>query len=245
MGALSDFALKVENTLYRGGSLLARKSPDYASHAITKVKDTTADATVNYDTFTVDGNLADEFVVDDQIEVSGSTSNDGFYTIATVGYDSANDKTNIKVSEEIPDSTADGVLYLSRYENLGAVREATAEWDVNETEAGTNGRTKELSLDLTLSVTLQQTSDTELENLNYLTESLLEILFLPSHRSTSLAGDTATSTIQDLTENGFWVDGVLAQTQGNINFMGEGSGITITIPMRITPSMLGSKISLI
>ncbi|MFB6225154.1 MAG: hypothetical protein ABEI13_01735, partial [Candidatus Paceibacteria bacterium] len=48
--------------------------------------------------------------VNQEIEVIGSTGNDGTYTINTLNYDSTNDETDITVDENISDSTADGQI---------------------------------------------------------------------------------------------------------------------------------------
>jgi len=60
--------------------------------------------------FTVPGDVTDLFAVDQAILVNGSTGNDGTYTITNLSYDSGNNETDITVSEDVTDSTADGQI---------------------------------------------------------------------------------------------------------------------------------------
>jgi len=61
------------------------------------------------DTVEVSGDKTSELSAPDKIEITGSTGNDGIYTVTNVAYDvNANGNTTITVSESIGDSTADG-----------------------------------------------------------------------------------------------------------------------------------------
>lgn len=60
--------------------------------------------------FTVNGDKTQELVVDQAIEVIGSTGNNGTYTISNLSYDGVNDETDITVNEDITNSTADGTI---------------------------------------------------------------------------------------------------------------------------------------
>lgn len=75
------------------------------SHAIIGVN-TGAAGTAS---FIVQGNRLADLGVGSSAEVTGSTGNDGIYTIrAGSAYDSNTDETTINVEEAIPDATADG-----------------------------------------------------------------------------------------------------------------------------------------
>lgn len=54
----------------------------------------------------------------DEFTVSGSTGNDGTYTVSSLTYDSENDRTEIHVSESVDDSTADGSISYFRQPDL-------------------------------------------------------------------------------------------------------------------------------
>jgi len=80
--------------------LSAAKIPD-AEASITGVDDTAG-------TFTVSGDVSTLLATGDIFTVTGSTGNDGEYTVDSLSYDSNNDETTITVKESIPDTTADG-----------------------------------------------------------------------------------------------------------------------------------------
>ncbi|AFH22345.1 hypothetical protein OSG_eHP23_00080 [environmental Halophage eHP-23] len=63
------------------------------------------------DVFVVAGDQTDVLEVNQAIEVVKSTGNDGTYTISSLSYDSTNNETDISVSENVSDSTADGVIF--------------------------------------------------------------------------------------------------------------------------------------
>lgn len=64
--------------------------------------DTTAD------TFTFSGDVTADFPQGTRFEISGSTGNDGSYTVSSTSYDSTADTTTVSVYESIGDGTADG-----------------------------------------------------------------------------------------------------------------------------------------
>lgn len=80
--------------------MTSAKIPD-AEAAITGVDDTAG-------TFTVGGDVSALLATGDIFTVTGSTGNDGEYTVDSISYDSNNDETTITVKETISDSTADG-----------------------------------------------------------------------------------------------------------------------------------------
>lgn len=65
----------------------------------------TADAGAN--TFTVEGDVTGDFATGDKFKVTGSTGNDGTYTITNISYSSPD--TTITVAN-VPDGTDDGVI---------------------------------------------------------------------------------------------------------------------------------------
>jgi len=60
--------------------------------------------------FSVSGDQTSYMQSGDNLRVTGSTGNDGDYTVSSVSYDSNNDETDITVNEDVTDSTADGNL---------------------------------------------------------------------------------------------------------------------------------------
>lgn len=60
------------------------------------------------DTITVGGDAASLLATGDIFTVTGSTGNDGEYTVDSTSYDSTNDETTITVKESVGDGTADG-----------------------------------------------------------------------------------------------------------------------------------------
>lgn len=62
------------------------------------------------DKFFISGNYTHNFQVDDEIIVSGSTGNDGTYTVKSIAYDSGDNETDIETNESITDGTADGKI---------------------------------------------------------------------------------------------------------------------------------------
>lgn len=80
----------------------AAEIPDHEA-SITAVDDSA-------DTFTVGGDVTGLLATGEIITVTGSTGNDGDYTVDSTSYDSNNDETDITVKENVPDSTADGKI---------------------------------------------------------------------------------------------------------------------------------------
>jgi hypothetical protein len=63
--------------------------------------------TVN-DSFSVAGDKTGDLVVDQVIQVEGSTGNDGSFTVTSTSFNSSSNETVISVSENVSNSTADG-----------------------------------------------------------------------------------------------------------------------------------------
>lgn len=64
-------------------------------------------------TFSVLGDKTSKFVAEHFLRVRDSTGNNGKYTIVSASYDNTN--TNVVVTEVIPDSTADGKIYVNGF----------------------------------------------------------------------------------------------------------------------------------
>ena len=85
------------------------------------------------DTFTVnDTDLTDDIVVGRQIEIKGSTGNDGFYTVSNISFST---NTTITVSEDIPSSTADGYLKIVDHYHEGILSGNYDSYYFSSTEA--------------------------------------------------------------------------------------------------------------
>lgn len=63
------------------------------------------------DTVSVNGDQTERLVVGNDINIEGSTGNDGIFTIDSTSYDSGNDETDITITGDITDATADGRVY--------------------------------------------------------------------------------------------------------------------------------------
>jgi hypothetical protein len=68
------------------------------------------DVNTNTNTFVVQGDRTQELVVNQAIQVDGSTGNDGTYTISSLNFDSNDNETDIQVNENVQSSTADGSI---------------------------------------------------------------------------------------------------------------------------------------
>jgi len=102
--------------VFAGGRVLSRSVSDAQtlspSESDAWIVTRGAFAIVGVDTsneiFRISGDETARFSVGDTFEVSGSTGNDGTYTVSALNYDSGNDETDITVQEDVTDSTADG-----------------------------------------------------------------------------------------------------------------------------------------
>jgi len=78
---------------------------------------TGVDTSNNY--FYIDDDFSAQFKSDDIMTVSGSTGNDGTYTLASnATYDSGTNQTQIAVNESVTDATADGNIRHSALQNV-------------------------------------------------------------------------------------------------------------------------------
>jgi len=87
--------------------------------------------------FVVSGDVTAECTAGEPLRVTGSTGNDGVYTILSASYDSTNDETTITVEGNVPDGTADGTL------TLFLVTEADTLADLVGEPGGTNGYSRQ------------------------------------------------------------------------------------------------------
>lgn len=106
---------------------------DAAVFAITAV-DTTNEI------LTVAGDQSVRFDAGESLTVSGSTGNDGAYSVASVAYDSTNDVTNITVNEDVTNTTADGDILHADGAWNGHINELTehdgTSWTFNVANEG-------------------------------------------------------------------------------------------------------------
>lgn len=81
--------------------------------------------------FTLGGDVAAKFAAGQSFEVTGSTGNNGTYTVAAGGasYDSGANETTIPVDESVSDATADGTIKSGelRYKRKDIVNGETAQ----------------------------------------------------------------------------------------------------------------------
>jgi hypothetical protein len=226
--ALSDFGLRVQNTLYRAGSLLLRCTPANKQFAVFAVNQAGKIITVTGDMRTV-------LKVGSTVVISGATNINGTYTVASMTYDAGNNRTAITMVETLPGATANGVATATDFVNVGTIRDGSADFEVIETGPDSSGRSTELGLNLSLSAVLQQTSDADLSALD-ISDELVDVLFTAAIQT----GDVKEIDLTAAALNGVVLYGVLVNTSGTLNFNGEQSEIRISIPTRIGKAQLAT-----
>lgn len=178
MAQLSDLAKKVRNVVSRNsqGFLLTEGvDTTSASYSIDDVN-TSQDY---FDVYDTDLSGDSEFAAGEEIFVDGSTGNDGNYTVESVStgdYDGQADGTDsrIYVEESIDDSTVDGTIYVAKeyiWKNFGRFMNASFETSAISSSMDQDGRESTELFELTLSMAMMQTANTEL--------SLMEDLAMP------------------------------------------------------------------
>lgn len=86
-----------------------RVDTDTVSKAVAGV----ASGAAGVGSFSAGGDVLAKLIEGEKLRVSGSTGNDGTYTIrAGFSYDAVTDRTEIPVDEAVPDATADGTLTI-------------------------------------------------------------------------------------------------------------------------------------
>jgi len=103
LDANNDYKVKYEPKGY-GGTVDTIVSNEQSSSFRIQDVDTTNDI------FTVAGDQTDNLVVNQAIEVTQSTGNDGTYIINNLSYNSTDNQTDITVDENVSDPTSDGVI---------------------------------------------------------------------------------------------------------------------------------------
>lgn len=111
-----------ETTAYSLDTTTGVISWDHIAYAVVAVD--TANNVVE-----ISGDQTGSLNAGDSIEISGSTGNDGVYTIDSLTYNSTSDNTEITTSESIEDSTADGDV-LHGQPNASQTVTAGYEFDV-------------------------------------------------------------------------------------------------------------------
>jgi len=91
---------------------------------------TALEASSSNDFFCIAGDHTGDIVNGTSIAIAGSTGNDGVYTVFSTVYDDGNSRTEIHVSEQIPDVTVDGSVKYGQPSD-GAVVTAGYEFDVH------------------------------------------------------------------------------------------------------------------
>ena len=91
---------------------------------------TIVDVDTGNDWIAVDGDKTGDITDGDSLEITGSTGNDGVYTIDSTTYDAGDDHTEITVTEGISDATVDGSVKYGQ-PNDGAAITAGYEFDVH------------------------------------------------------------------------------------------------------------------
>lgn len=109
------------------------------------------------DIFTVVGDRTDELVEDQAIEVVKSSGNDDTYTISALNYDSNNNETDITVSEDVTDSTADGLI-------IPGGQAVFKVWEKDKTDAIINKVTVEGTDSNGITITGTATNQTQIDN---------------------------------------------------------------------------------
>jgi len=101
-------------TSYVKGCVTYKNNTNDADHRLLVYNEFASGAIVAVNTgsdiFSISGDLSTEFEAGDKIVVNGSTGNDGIYTVTNVAFNSPN--TDITVSEDVTNATADGTLTL-------------------------------------------------------------------------------------------------------------------------------------
>lgn len=163
--------------------------------------------------FTIDGNYMDQLEIGEIFTVSGSTGNDGDYTVLDVAYDSGNDETVVTVSEIIPDATVDGT---GAWSDLVYWNAAKGEW--------------------------QYTSIENDISIPYISDYSLETDVLPnSNQSTltvqiSLTGTGGTDAIDIVLSNTTAVNSTAITTEGTSNITASADADLGTVQIGTGPS---------
>ena len=104
-------AFTMDTTMALAGSIILTKSRAKVSRdLVIPISGAIVGADTIMDFVSIDGNLTSKITAGDTFVVSGSTGNDGTWTVASTVYDAGNVETDIYVTGDITDATADGVL---------------------------------------------------------------------------------------------------------------------------------------
>ena len=164
-------ALSISFTLTKDSDCLGASFVDtsgsYSSSNTTgwKVSHSITGVSTGNDTFTISGNQLDDFLPGVEFEVTGSTGNDGTWTVESISYDGTD--TTITAEEDISNSTADGNIELGDTELVGDVDTA-----VLTIENTTNGVTYD-----DIAVTPNDTTTIDSEDLEVAGTSIGAVVF--------------------------------------------------------------------
>lgn len=221
--SLSQYGRKVSNTITRMGFVLVRVNVD-EGFSIKRLDDV-ADEVV------VTGDVTDFFTGNSNVELKGTTL-DGEYSLVGATYDAGNDETLIGISTDITTTAGGGTIAATDFVNLGKVKGSAVNFEAVSTEPDSTGNVKELALDLEATTTLQQTTNTELSNLDTLNEYAMDVLYAATPTQTDVSASD---------ENYFLIKGVTPVVSPSIDFMGEESNISFTVNLRVPPTKLSTN----
>ena len=157
------------------------------------------DVSTGSKTFMVSGSWAGQFTAAETFTVSGSTGNDGTYTVASATYDAGDDETDIVVDEAVPSAVADGNLQHSALQNatFDADGLLTAYLECSYTDASGNPQTLLPAFELRIHVDLETgaTGVTASVAATYYTAAELAAMGLvPTTGAGAAAGTNVTAT---------------------------------------------------
>lgn len=115
------------------------------------------------------------------------------------------------------------------YEDFGLVKALVLEWTPEETEAGTDGQTEQLAVNVTLSLVLKQVADDEIALLTALA-STAGLWLKYSSEFTDATGAGAA--------DGYLFKNVRLKNEGSIQFNNTESAITLRTTARVPMSEL-------
>ncbi len=125
-------------------------------------------------------------------------------------------------------SDDDGV----NWNDLGRMRDVNIEMTKVVSEKDQNGREKQLCMDVVANMVLTQTSDTEFDNLTFLTNPSGDGLWVKFTDDVAIEGTTPTETVT--AADGILFKGVLFTLDGTIDYSGNDSMFSLTFTGRIS-----------
>ena len=123
------------------------------------------------------------------------------------------------------------------FNNLGTVKNPKVEYTRVTTGAGTDGRVKELSMDVEVSVELMQTANAEMAVIDELANQLLDVVFTATPQSgNTMSAGIADANLPTLSATGFLAQDVIGHVEPVFDFNGEDSHVVFTVQFRVLTS---------